>query len=141
MAIRTAAAEWKGTLREGTGTFRTESGALEGEYSFGSRFEEAGGSNPEELVGAALAGCYSMALSVGLAEAGATPESIRTTAKVHLEMLEAGPTVTQIDLVTRVRAPGIDQAAFQETAEATKSGCPISRALNAEITLDATLES
>jgi len=140
MAVRTAEAEWKGDLREGTGTFRTGSGALEGSYSFGSRFEESKGSNPEELIGAALAGCYSMALSKALSDAGGTPGSIRTKARVHLEKGDGGFSVTRIDLETRVTASGVDEATFQEKALATKSGCPVSRALRVEIALDAKLE-
>ena len=141
MAVRTAEAEWKGDLRQGTGTVRTESGALEGQYSFGSRFEEGTGSNPEELIGAALAGCYSMALSKQLADAGGKPESIRTTARVHLEKGEAGFSLTRIHLETRASVQGVDEATFQEKAQATKSSCPVSRALKVEITLDARLAS
>jgi len=140
MAVRTADAEWKGDLRSGTGTFRAESGALEGKYSFSTRFEEEKGSNPEELIGAALAGCFSMALSKQIADAGGAPESIRTTARVHLEKGDEGFSITRIDLRTRVRASGLDEATFQEKAQATKSSCPVSRALRAEIRLEAELE-
>ena len=115
-------------------------GAYEGPYSFASRFEEGAGTNPEELIAAAHAGCYSMAFSNELAKAGHTPTSVSTTAKVHLDTTDAGPTVTTIDLVCVAEVPGIDNAKFQEIAAGAKEGCPISRLLAAaEITLDATL--
>jgi osmotically inducible protein OsmC len=140
MAIRNADAEWKGDLKSGTGTIRSASGALDGKYSFSSRFEEGTGTNPEELIGAALAACYSMALANNLAQAGHTPESVRTNARVHLEKTDKGQTVTRIELATRARVPGIDPKVFTEKAEATKTTCPISRALGAvEIGLDAKL--
>jgi len=141
MAIRTANARWDGTLTEGTGTMRTGKGGLEAPYSFKSRFEEGEGSNPEELIGAAHAGCFSMALSKGLADAGFTPTSIETTANVHLDRVDGAMTVTKIDLVTTASAPGIDNDTFQKVAEGTKQACPISRLLSpgAEITLSATL--
>jgi lipoyl-dependent peroxiredoxin len=141
MAIRTANARWEGTLTEGTGVMRTGKGGLEGNYSFKSRFEEGEGTNPEELIGAAHAGCFSMALSKGLADAGFTPVSIETTASVHLDRVDGAQTVTQIDLVTVANAPGIDDATFQKVAEGTKEGCPISRLLSpgAKITLSASL--
>jgi osmotically inducible protein OsmC len=120
-----------------------ESGAYEGSYSFRSRFESADGSNPEELIAAAHAGCYSMALSNILAEAGYEPESVHTTAKVTLQMLEdGGPTITTIHLTTEGAVPGITAEDFQEHAEAAKAGCPVSKALaGPSITLDATLTS
>ncbi len=141
MAIRSASAIWKGDLREGRGSVSTESGAVDGPYTFKSRFEDGPETNPEELIGAAHAGCYSMALSNILAEAGHTPDSITTTAEVKLEMLDDGPTITSIALTTRGRVPGLDASAFLEHAEAAKVGCPVSRALGAvDITLDAALE-
>ncbi|MEQ9400007.1 MAG: OsmC family protein [Longimicrobiales bacterium] len=139
MPVRSAKAEWKGDLRSGNGTVTSQSGALDGQYSFGSRFEEGTGTNPEELIAAAHAGCYSMALSNMLAEAGHTADSVKTTAKVHLEM-DGGPKITRIELVCRASVPGLDAGGFAEKAEAAKDGCPISKALGAvEITLDAAL--
>ena len=141
MAIRSASAVWKGDLREGRGSVSTESGAVDGPYTFKSRFEDGPETNPEELIGAAHAGCYSMALANILAGAGHTPDSISTTAEVKLEMLDDGPTITSVALTTRGRVPGIDASAFLEHAEAAKAGCPVSRALGAvDITLDAALE-
>jgi osmotically inducible protein OsmC len=141
MAIRTANARWEGTLTEGTGTMRTGKGGLEANYSFKSRFEEGEGSNPEELVGAALAGCFSMALGKALSDAGFPPTSIDTTASVHLEKVDGLNTVTRIDLVTVGDVPSIDDAEFQKGAEATRQGCIMSRLLShgAEITLSARL--
>jgi osmotically inducible protein OsmC len=141
MAIRTATAQWQGNLTEGSGTVRTGKGGLEGNYSFKSRFEEGEGTNPEELIGAAHAGCYSMFLSNVLAQAGFTPDTVDTTAKVHLEKTDAGQTVTRIDLETVGQVPGIDEAEFLKLAENAKANCPISRLLSpgAEITLNAQL--
>ncbi|GAA2518304.1 OsmC family protein [Pilimelia columellifera] len=141
MAIRTASARWQGTLTEGTGTVRTGKGGVTGNYSFSSRFEEGEGTNPEELIGAAHAGCFSMALSKQLTDAGFPPSAIDTTASVHLEKTDAGMSVTRIGLDTRADVPGIDAAEFAKWAEAAKDGCPISRLLSpgAEITLAATL--
>lgn len=141
MAIRTASARWEGTLTDGTGTMRTGKGGLEAPFSFKSRFGEGEGSNPEELIGAAHAGCFSMALSKGLQDAGFTPVAIETTASVHLDQVDGAATVTTIDLDTRVNAPGIDEATFAKVAEGTKEGCPISRLLSpgAKINLTATL--
>jgi lipoyl-dependent peroxiredoxin len=143
MAIRTGTAEWKGSLAGGNGTFSGESGQLEGTYTAQSRFEEGVGSNPEELIAAAHAGCFSMAFSGILSEGGNVPESIRTQAKVQIVKDGDGFAVNRIDLVTVARVPGVDEAAFQEAAKAAKAGCPISKALAAvpEINLDATLES
>lgn len=142
MSVRTANAEWKGDLPSGSGTIRTESGALSGSYSFASRFEEGSGTNPEELVGAALAGCFSMALSDQLAQAGFTPESVQTVARVHLDKTDDGPTLTRIDLECDARVPGIGEDAFQEQARGAKAGCPVSRALAVpEITLEARLSA
>jgi osmotically inducible protein OsmC len=129
MAIHGASAEWNGSLKEGTGTMRLGSGAFEGPYSFVSRFETGPGTNPEELIGAAHAGCFSMALSAALGRAGHAPRHIRTSAKVHLGTTDAGPTITQIDLDVEGDVPGIDAAAFQQFAEGAKTGCVVSRAL------------
>jgi osmotically inducible protein OsmC len=118
-----------------------QSGAYEGAYSYESRFEDGSGSNPEELIAAAHAGCYSMALSNVLADAGYDPESVNTTADVTLRMLEDGPAITKIHLTTEARVPDLDDDTFQEHAAAAKDGCPVSKALaGTEITLDATLE-
>lgn len=141
MPIRTASARWQGNLTEGSGTVRTGQGGYEGNYSFKSRFEEGEGTNPEELIGAAHAGCFSMAFAKGLSDAGFTPNSVETTARVHLDKTEAGMTVTRIGLETVADVPGIDEAEFAKLAEAAKAGCPISRLLSpgAEITLSARL--
>jgi osmotically inducible protein OsmC len=135
-------AEWKGELRTGSGTF-TAGDTISGQYSFKSRFEDGPGANPEQLIAAAHASCYSMALSNMLAEAGAPVESVRTDATVTLRFVDGAPTITRIDLVTVGRVPGIDAAEFERQAVAAKEGCPVSRALAAvpEITLTATLES
>nr|WP_291981885.1 OsmC family protein [Luteitalea sp.] len=138
--IRTSKAQWNGSLKDGKGTIALGSGAYEGQYSFGSRFESGTGTNPEELIAAAHAGCFSMALSAGLGKAGITPTRISTEAKVHLEKVGDGFSVTRIDLVTEAEVPGVDEATFLEHAEAAKKGCPISRALaSVEITLSAKL--
>ncbi|MBI3404302.1 MAG: OsmC family protein [Acidobacteria bacterium] len=129
MAVRTAEAEWKGNLREGKGTVKLGSGAYQGPYSFASRFESGTGTNPEELIGAAHAGCFSMALTAGLTKAGITATRIHTTANVHLEQVEGGFGITKIDLVTEAQIPGIDNAAFQQHAETAKKNCPVSKAL------------
>src|SRR5436309_14688273 len=141
MAKRTASAVWEGTLREGKGRVKLGSGAFEGQYSFTSRFEEGPGTNPEELIGAAHAGCFSMALSNILSEAGHAPDSVKTTAKVHLRNVDGQPTIARIDLVTEGQVPGIDQQQFDPYADQAKEGCPVSRALAAvdEVTLTATL--
>ena len=118
MPIRTASAQWQGNLTEGAGTVRTGKGGLSGNYSFKSRFEEGEGTNPEELIAAAHAGCFSMAFSKALADAGSTATSVETTAKVHLDKTDAGMTVTRIDLETVGQVPGIDEAEFQKLAEA-----------------------
>jgi osmotically inducible protein OsmC len=143
MAIRTANAEWKGDLPSGTGTFSGASGQLGGSYSFESRFTDSGGTNPEELVAAAQAACYSMQLAHMLAQGGTTAESVSTDAKVQILKQGDGFAITRIELVTVARVPGIDDAGFQETARAAKATCLISNALGAvpEITLDATLAS
>ena len=140
MPARSANAEWKGDLAGGLGTVSTESGAVETAYSFPSRFENGEGTNPEELLGAAHAGCYSMALSAGLGRAGFTPTSVRTRARVHLEKVEGGFGVTLIELDCSAEVPGIGEDAFQEHARAAKAGCPISKALaSVEIRLAARL--
>ncbi len=132
MTVRSAKAVWNGTLREGDGTVRVESGFVEVPYSFGSRFEEAKGSNPEELIAAAHAGCFSMFLSAQLTKEGHPPTTIRTTAKVHLE---AGPTITRIELETECVVPGIDEETFDVIALRAKEGCPVSKALAAVETI------
>lgn len=128
MGISKASARWDGTLKAGKGVMKPDH-AEEVQFSFGSRFEGAASSNPEELIGAALAGCFSMALSVGLEKAGAPPKSIRTTAEVKLEKDGEGFSITTIDLVTVADVPGLDDEKFQAIAEATKKGCPVSKAL------------
>jgi lipoyl-dependent peroxiredoxin len=129
MAVRKAEAEWTGNLREGKGRVKLGSGAYEGEYSFVSRFEEGKGTNPEELIGAAHAGCFSMALSAGLTRAGLSPKRIHTTAQVHLEKVGDGFEITRIELDTEAEVPGLDEKAFLEHAESAKKGCPVSKAL------------
>ena len=143
MPVRKANAVWEGSLREGHGTVKLGSGAYEGQYSFGSRFEEGTGTNPEELIGAAHAGCFSMALCAGLGRAGFTPTRIATTAKVHLEKVGEGFKITKMDLTVTATVPGIDDAKFQQVAAATKEGCPVSGALkgNVQIDLKATLSA
>jgi len=138
---RTATATWWGSLREGRGELGTESGVLSTTpYSFKTRFENEKGTNPEELIGAAHAGCFSMALSAALQKAGIDVERIDTEAQVTLEQVEGGFGITGIHLVTRVEAPGADPEAFEEAANGAKAGCPVSKALAAtEITLEATL--
>ena len=140
MPTRSADATWTDNLSDGNGTMTLESGAYEGAYSFRSRFEDGAGSNPEELIAAAHAGCYSMALSNVLDEAGYDPEAVDTTADVTLRMVDEEPTITGIHLNTEATVPDIDDDAFQEHAEAAKEGCPVSKALaGTEITLDASL--
>jgi len=138
---RKASAIWHGDLKAGHGTITTQSKTLDAtQYSFKSRFEEGTGTNPEELIAAAHAGCFSMAFANELATAGHTATSVDTTATVTLEFLEAGPTVTKIHLVNKSAVPGIDKAKFEEVAAKAKTGCPISKLLAAAtITLDATL--
>ena len=140
MPARTATARWEGGLKDGKGNLRLGGGAFDGQYSFTSRFEEGTGTNPEELIGAAHAGCFSMALSAGLEAAGFTPRSVETTAKVHLVPGDGGFRISRIDLTTSAEVPSIDPAAFQEQAEAAKANCPVSKALaGVEIQLDASL--
>jgi osmotically inducible protein OsmC len=138
MTIRKSEAIWLGTLREGSGTVKLGSGVFEGSYTWASRFDVGEGTNPEELIGAAHAGCYSMFLSALLTKAGFTPTRIHTTAQVHLE---AGPTITKIELNTQAVVPGLDEKAFQEFASEAKAKCPVSKALaSVEVHLNASLE-
>src|SRR5947209_16333308 len=130
MITRKGSAVWAGTLKDGKGRVSLGSGAFEGQYSFASRFETGTGTNPEELIGAAEAGCFSMALSNGLTKAGHSPKRISTTAKVNLEMIGGGPKITSIELDTEGEVPGIDEAKFKEIAEQTKKACPVSVALS-----------
>jgi len=141
MATRNGSAEWRGDLQQGAGDVTVGDGVFTGQYSFASRFEEGEGTNPEELIAAAHAGCFSMALANVLATNGHTPESVRTTARVHLRMLDGNPTISQIDLLTEVTAPGLDEDDFQRQAQEAKEGCPVSRALGGvgEIRLEARL--
>lgn len=140
MATRTAEAVWTGGLKDGKGAVKLGSGAYEGSYSFTSRFEQGTGTNPEELIGAAHAGCFSMALSAGLERAGHKPTSVKTKARVHLEKVGESFQITKIQLQTNAVVPGLDAAKFREYAEAAKIGCPVSRALaGVQIELDATL--
>ena len=140
MPVRTANAVWEGTLKEGNGKMKFGSGAFDGQYSFSSRFEEGAGTNPEELIGAAHAGCFSMAFSAQLTNNGFPPTRVQTEAKVHLEKGDAGFSIAAIDLVTEAEVPGIDEAKFQELADTAKRTCPVSRALaGVEIRLNATL--
>jgi lipoyl-dependent peroxiredoxin len=127
MAVRTSDAEWQGNLPEGKGTMKLGSGAYQGQYSFKSRFESGTGTNPEELIAAAHAGCFSMALSHGLSQAGHTPKRVHTTAKVHLDKVEGGFAISRIELDCEAEVPGIDEAAFRQQAEGAKTGCPVSR--------------
>jgi osmotically inducible protein OsmC len=139
---RTASAAWQGGIKDGKGTISTASGVLtDARYSFGTRFEQGVGTNPEELIAAAHAGCFAMALSAQLGETGITPQNIQVTATVTLEKTAAGWTVTASHLDVRARIPGGDRLAFDRAAENAKAGCPISRLLNAKITMDAHLET
>jgi len=131
MPVRKAEAEWKGGLKDGSGQVKLGSGAFQGNYSFGSRFENAKGTNPEELIGAAHAGCFSMALSAGLGRAGFQPKRIHTTATVHIDKVGEGFEITKIELDTEAEIPNIDDNAFQAQAKAAKEGCPVSKALKA----------
>ncbi|MTI87093.1 MAG: OsmC family protein [Balneolaceae bacterium] len=142
MAVKKAEAKWNGDLKSGQGTVKLGSGTYEGNYTFASRFENGDGTNPEELIGAAHAGCYSMAFSNELAKAGFSPESVETHAEVTLGMVDGAPTITTIKLSAKGIVPDIDEAKFQEIAEAAKNGCPVSKALDAvDIELDATLQN
>ncbi len=140
MPVRNAEAIWEGNLLKGKGKMRFGSGAFEGAYSFDSRFGEASGTNPEELIGAAHAGCFSMALSLFLERAGFIPERILTNARVHIDKVGDGFKITRIELKTEAKVPGMDEKKFLEQAEAAKKGCPVSQALSGtEITLSAKL--
>jgi len=141
MPTRKAHAEWNGAIDSGSGTMSFASGAYEGPFSFESRMKDGPGTNPEELIGAAHAGCFSMAFSLILGNAGHPPESIATDAAVGFEQQGEGWAITGIELTTRARVPGIDESAFQEAAEAAKENCPVSGALAVPISLNATLES
>ena len=139
---RNASAVWKGGLRDGKGTISTDSGVLsDTQYSFSTRFEQGVGTNPEELIAAAHAGCFAMALSAQLGDAGLTAERIRTTASVTLDKTEAGFTITAVHLDVTAKIPGADQQAFETAASNAKTGCPVSKVLNAQITMDAKLEA
>ncbi len=139
---RNASAAWAGGLRDGKGSISTESGALSAyPYGFASRFEGVKGTNPEELLGAAHAGCFTMALSLILGEAKFTAEQMDTTAKVTLEQVEGGFAITAVHLTLHAKIPGIDQATFEELTAKAKAGCPVSKVLKANITLDASLMS
>jgi lipoyl-dependent peroxiredoxin len=136
MPKRRASARWDGSLTEGHGTMRMASGAYEGPYSFQSRFEEGDGTNPEELIAAAHAGCFSMALSGELGKAGHEVESIETEATVHIDKVDDGFAIKRIELSSRVTAPGLNDSDFQQAAEAAKKGCPVSQALAAVETIE-----
>jgi osmotically inducible protein OsmC len=140
--LRNASAEWNGGLKDGNGKISTDSGVLtETQYSFSTRFEDGVGTNPEELIAAAHAGCFSMALSGQLGQANLTAESIKTKASVKLDKVEGGFAITSVHLEVRARVPGADNDAFMTAANNAKAGCPVSKVLNAEITMDAQLES
>jgi lipoyl-dependent peroxiredoxin len=138
---RSASAAWKGGLKDGRGTISTQSGVLaDTQYSFSTRFEEGKGTNPEELIAAAHAGCFTMALSAQLGNAGKTAESIQTEATVTMDKTDAGFTITAVHLKVRAKVPGASPGDFETAAEAAKKGCPVSRVLNAQITMEAKLE-
>jgi len=140
MAVRTSNAEWVGALQNGSGKMALGSGAFEGQFSYKSRFEDGPGTNPEELLGAAHAGCFSMAFANTLATAGHDPQRVETTARVHLVPAEEGPSITQIELETEAEVPGISEEEFQQHAKTAKENCPVSKALAAvDISLDAKL--
>ena len=140
MPTSKANATWNGDLQNGNGIMKFDSGSYEGKYTFASRFENGDGTNPEELIGAAHAGCYAMALSNELAEAGHDPQSVDAKAEVTFEVTEDGPAITEIQLIAQADVPGIDENTFLEFAEGAKEGCPVSKALaGTEISLDATL--
>ena len=139
---KSASATWSGGLQDGQGTISTETSVLrETPFGFKARFEDGPGTNPEELIGAALAGCFSMALSLGLGQAGLTPDGIETKTQVTLDKQGEGFAITAIALRCRARVPGADAATFERIAQETKQGCPVSRVLRADISLDAALES
>ena len=139
---KTASAHWQGGIKDGKGSISTQSGALEDNpYGFNTRFEDKPGTNPEELIGAAHAGCFSMALSKELGDAGMTAESIDTKAQVTLEKVEGGFEISTVHLTLRAKIPGADRAAFEKAVEAAKTGCPVSKVLKATITLEGILEA
>lgn len=139
---KTASAHWQGGIKDGKGTISTQSGALKNApYGFNTRFEGQPGTNPEELLGAAHAGCFSMALSKELGEAGMTAESIETSAEVTLDKQDGSFAITAVHLTLKARIPGADRAAFEKAVAIAKNGCPVSKVLNAEITLEAVLDS
>ncbi len=142
MPTSRASAVWEGKLKDGKGNFRAASGAFSGPYTFATRFEGKQGTNPEELIAAAHAACFSMALSAGLEKAGKPATRVETTAACTMEMVDGTPTITKMELKVRGKVPGLDPAAFQKAAEEAKGGCPVSRALAGirQITLDAKLE-
>lgn len=141
MIKRTANAQWNGGLIDGNGRMKFGSGAFDGQYSFSSRFENGTGTNPEELIGAAHAGCFSMAFAAGLGKAGFSPKSVKTTATVHMDKADGGFKIVEIVLNTEADVPGIDDKTFKEISEGAKKGCPVSQALAAvpKITLNAKL--
>lgn len=142
MAVRKATGVWEGNLKQGKGNVRSESGVLDAKYTFASRFEDGTGTNPDELLGAALASCYSMFLANVLSEAGHTPTSITSGSHVHLGSKEGGPAITKIELVTEGNVPGIDRATFEKHADEAKKGCPVSKTLaGVDISLEAKLTS
>lgn len=139
---KTASAHWQGGIKDGKGTISTQSGVLsEQPYGFNTRFEDKPGTNPEELIGAAHAGCFSMALSKELGEAGMTAESIDTKAEVTLDKQDGGFAITAVHLSLKAKIPGADRTAFEKAVETAKTGCPVSKVLNAEITLEVVLEA
>jgi len=135
MPTSNASAAWEGKLKEGKGTFKAESGAFSGPFSFGTRFGGSKGTNPEELIAAAHAACFSMALSSALEKAGTPVTRVETRASATLEMVDGAPTITKIELSTRGKVPGIDQAAFEKAAESAKQNCPVSKALKGVATI------
>jgi lipoyl-dependent peroxiredoxin len=140
MTTKSSEAQWQGGLKDGKGTMSLGSGSYEGNYTFASRFETGKGTNPEELIAAAHAGCFSMALSAALGEAQKTPTRIHTKADVHLNFVNGAPTINKIDLTTEAEVPGLDDATFQKIAAGAKANCPVSKVLaGAEISLKATL--
>ena len=139
---KTASAEWKGGLQDGAGTISTQTGVLkDAPYGFKSRFENGPGTNPEELIGAAHAGCFSMALSLMLGNNDLTADYIRTTAEITLDKVPDGFAITASHLIVRAKVPGADKATFERIANEAKAGCPVSKLLNAKITMDATLDA
>lgn len=142
MPVRNAEAEWKGDLQHGNGEIKLESGAFQGDYSFATRFEDGNGTNPEELIGAAHASCFSMALSADLASNGYEPESVHTSADVHLEKAGDGFEISRIELNCEARVPGLNESAFQKHAEEAKKNCPVSKVLSGtSISLNANLNN